>query len=562
MAVASYGATNHFGSDPELNRIAVLYGQVPGAEAAEEPSCKDAPRNIGDVEPEIPCDLPTAELKSMGISSAQLRHFHFCKNSDVLLGSATEGISALIEFAHAQAAHATFVVHGFASIEGKAGRSKKESAAYNQRLSCHRALRVARELRNIGVRAEQIREVSGLGETTAFGAPEFNQVAVVLAESGKIERVEAGRRPVDTPQQKQAIVDAAREQLMAGQYNLGADAYISFWTCGRTATVRQAVEHLNIVVQKDTSLARAKGIAEGIGVNRIQISHVALSADNPIECTMGQIVATAFHHAVLGDPDLSAAINVRSAAGRHLAHLAGLGACRGRLIDVTNADPRAEHLDQPQETDPLADTPPPPCAEAPQGARLLPPAKGAKRREAPAFLPLELNFTPATGKLLTNFVSGETKAESQLIIKPEKDIFTANASVQLSGNPDTFGDYEVGFIQAVLDDETEVEYDSGHTVIQQLPTPIRLAALKGEPPAPMPWTTGTAMAKPNADGKVSATASGLGLSTEIAAALRKLQRNLPNAGLTSLERGRTYRDLGCCAAARRAAGSFFSPVSG
>ena len=323
VETASQGPTTEFGA-AESNRVAVVFGQIPGRDEPE-PGCDEAPRKIGDIKPEINCDVPSKDLAHMN-GSQQLTHFHFCFDSDVLTGTSPTSINS---FTHRQAASATFFVHGFSSVEGPADS--------NQRLSCHRALRVIRELINAGVKAEQIPEVSGLGETDLFGDAELNRVAVVFAEGGEISPVPGGKREAGTREEKEAVRDEARKRLMSGQYNLGADAYISFWTCGRTATVREAIERLTIEVKdtKDNENERlreqADGTEEGFGVNFVRLSNVALRSDNPIECTMGRIIDMAFHHAVLGDRGLSRDLiqskDARHQAGLHLIHLAGLSAC-------------------------------------------------------------------------------------------------------------------------------------------------------------------------------------------------------------------------------------------
>ena len=215
VETGSRGGTKEFSDDPASNRVVVIYGQIPGGAAQQEPSCEEAPRHVGDIRPEVPCDLPSMDLSGMD-GSPQLSHFHFCLDSDVL---SDVGPSNIAHFALAQAAGAQFIVHGFASIEGKADA--------NQRLSCHRALRVARELINAGVRSEQIIEVSGIGATDGIaGGPEFNRVAIVFASGGRISDLQDAPLPASTVQQKNAIVAAARARLSAGQYQLEADAYI------------------------------------------------------------------------------------------------------------------------------------------------------------------------------------------------------------------------------------------------------------------------------------------------------------------------------------------------
>ena len=244
IETGSRGPTSEFPGGLEANRVVVVYGQEVGrfGEVKEEPSCKDAPRKLGDIKPEIDCDVPTVNLEKME-GGPHLTHFHFCLDSDVLAATTPSNIRS---FAHRQAAKATFVVHGFSSIEG--------AADYNQRLSCHRALRVARELINAGVRPEQIREVSGLGETTQFGDPDFNRVAVVLAEKGEISPFQEPSQIPQSVQQKRAVLNEARGRLLSGQYQLAADAYISYWTCGRTPSLAQAVNRVNVLLQEEAQV--------------------------------------------------------------------------------------------------------------------------------------------------------------------------------------------------------------------------------------------------------------------------------------------------------------------
>src|SRR5262249_29210056 len=147
--------------------------------------------------------------------------------------------------------------------------------------------------------------------------------------------------------------------------------------------------------------------------------------------------------------------------------------CLGRGVTPKDVPGRAPvGIDEPLSGDPRADLPPPACAQAPQPTRLHPPSKGAKEREAPSFKLIGTpQFTTGTGKLTTNFDSENKKnTDNHLITRPDQGVIAATANVQLVGNPNVFADYEVGFIQSVISDETEVEYDSGHHVIQQLPT--------------------------------------------------------------------------------------------
>jgi outer membrane protein OmpA-like peptidoglycan-associated protein len=546
IETASQGPTNEFGK-AESNRVAVVFGQVPGAQD-QDPACDKAPRKIGDIKPDIGCDVTKKDrdLRSMS-EGEQVKRFHFCLDSDVLVG---ESPSDIRSFAHKQAASTNFIVHGFSSVEG--------AADYNQRLSCHRALRIFRELINAGVKQEQITEVGGLGETNAFDKkPEPNRVVVVLAEGGEIEEVPEEKRAATTRKEKEAVRDEARALLLAGKYRLEADAYISFWTCGRTATVRQAVERLTIEVKdtKDTETLRldALGTEEGAGANFVRLSNVALRADNAIECTMGRIIDMAFHHAVLTGElvpadknitnpkslpmDLQTDKDARHDAGLHLIHLAGLGGCTGKITEPRKRGDELAGIDKPLTKDPRADKLAPDCLEAPQSTRLHPPAEGAKGREMPSFnLVGTPEYKPTRGKLLTNFDSDKPTQTVHLITRPDKGVINATASLQFGGQPDTFKDYEVGFIQAVLADEGQADYDSGHSVIQKLPVPIRLGEMKNRPRVPAPWTPGE-FKQPNADGSVTVTSTSSGLNTESALHLRRIKSTLPPAVIHSFEQG-------------------------
>ncbi|HEX2271689.1 MAG TPA: DUF4157 domain-containing protein, partial [Pyrinomonadaceae bacterium] len=549
IETASQGPTAQFGK-PEENRVAVVFAQVPGQDA-EEPGCDKAPRKIGDIKPDINCDVPKTVLDNTG-ESPQLARFHFCLDSDVLT---EEDPGDIRTFAHSQASSATFIIHGFSSVEG--------GPDYNQRLSCHRAVRIFRELLNAGVQAEQITEVSGRGGTDLFGEPKKNRVAVVFAQDGEVGPVPGGTRPAENVKQKEAIRDEARARLLSGKYNLGADAYISFWTCGRTATVRQAVERLMIGVDQrndDNALRdRANGTEEGFGINSVTLSNVSLRADNAIECVMGRIVDMSFHHAVLGNRDLPSDLitpfnprsreeefnnpankEARHQAGLHLIHLAGLGACQGEKTRPRVFGNEQFGIDPPRPDDPREGMPPPACAVAPQQTRLHPPAAGAKEREAPTFDVVQsIDFTPARGRLITNFddFPDQRRSQVRLLTRPAGNIFTAKAEVQLRGNPDTFRDYEVGLIQTVIADEGQADYDSGHSVIQKLPVPIRMAHMRGFPLVAPPWTTLNSMKRPGADGNVSITATGSGLNTESEINLRLVNPSLPRSAVHQFEQG-------------------------
>lgn len=477
------------------------------APADEEPTCAEAPRHLGDIAPEVPCDAPTVNLLGMS-GSPQLQVFDFCVDSDVLLGASSASVA---QFAKRQAAHASFVVHGFASPEG--------AEDYNQRLSCHRALRIARELMNAGVRSEQIREVSGLGATGffSFGDPghmEANRVALVLAESGEIAPLADPDRPAFAEADKQTIVDRARERLIAGEYQLAADAFIDFWTCGRTPAVRHAVDRLRVLLpenQQDENLrSKANGQEEDptLGINGVRVSNTALRADNPVECTMGRLVDMAFHHALKGEVGLSPGLSdasepsLRHQAGLHLIALAGLGSCAGNLARPRVVRNEPAGIDAPLLNDPLATLDPPACARTPQETRLLRPAKDAKDRAGPTFRLLDQVYRLHEGEGTLDTTVGPRSVSTT-----SEPVISAAATVALTGSPELLADYEIGFMQTILDDLAIAEYVSGHVVVQRLPVPLRTVDPKESAVTPPPWMALSAVRQPDAkgDAKVEGT---------------------------------------------------------
>src|SRR6185295_4848404 len=107
-------------------------------------------------------------------------------------------------------------------------------------------------------------------ELDMYGDAEFNRVAIVSAEGGEIEDIVERSRPAPNRREKLAVLEAARGRILAGQYRLGADAYLSFWTCGRTPTLRRAVERLTIEIPDgdtvETERRGANGVEEGRGL--------------------------------------------------------------------------------------------------------------------------------------------------------------------------------------------------------------------------------------------------------------------------------------------------------
>lgn len=507
IETGSRGPTTEFPGGPEFNRVVVVYGQAAGkfGEIEEEPTCEGAPRKLGDIKPEIPCDEDTVDLTQLS-HGPHLKHFHFCLDSDVMT---EESLLDLREFAFSQAAKSRFVIHGFASSEG--------TPAYNKVLSCHRALRIMRELLNFGVRPTQIREVSGLGVFKDFGDEELSRVAVVLAEEGEISAFQEPSTTPQSSQEKSAIRNEAQRRLVRGDYRFAADAYISYWTCGRVPSLSQAVGRVTALTQDE---AQVSGSAvtdgdkeEAIKMNSAILANRDFTADNPLECVQARLADIAFHHAVVDNAGLPRDLVVsnrpeaRHEAGRHLAHLAGFSKCTGRF------DRQGRRDDSTLATDPRS-TLVPDCAQVKEPTRLLTPRKGERERKAPEFTfesPPE--FTPNSGSIDRPGAKGgdgggggagpvnvtEIQIGDRDFLETQGPIIKAKASVQLVGDSNVFSDYELGFIQTVLGDVNVVEYVSGHRVIQRLPLPIRDA---DSSTTPAPWMAVNASDRPNAEGKV------------------------------------------------------------
>jgi len=527
IEVGARGPTAEFFGGKNANRVVVIYGQIPGQNLGFEPACEIAPRRLGDIEPEVPCDTPTGDLASQP-ESDQIRRFEFCVSSDVLR---TETAREIQGFAFRHAATSTFVIHGFASEEDK--RDHKS----NERLSCHRALRIARELTNAGVAPTQIREVAGLGPTRRFDEKrlEPNRVALVLAEKGEIPKIKEPAADVHG-KDDESIRNAALAKLKAGEYRLEADTYISFWTCGRTPSVREAVRRMLILLPQGekakeapttVETAIANGTEESLGPNIVRLSANALRADNPVECTMARIVDMAFHHAVKGEKGLKSGkkkdeketddfagddATLRHQAGLHLADLAGLGPCLGRTAEfkppkASNQKPAG--IEPPRADDPLATHAVPECARPTQPTRLLGPQPGEKDRKKPQFQviqPLDDQFRALEGKLEQVQIKGPINdpavARSIETTTTNGDVMSASAALLLTGAKSTFADYEFGLIQTMTSDLTTAEYTAGEQVLHQIATPIRAAQARGEPASPEPWMSSPAFRRADPDGIV------------------------------------------------------------
>jgi outer membrane protein OmpA-like peptidoglycan-associated protein len=452
--------------------VASPLGPAPPAIGAEfdvrpnDPPCAQAPKGLGKIAPEVDCPVTTEDIGFLG------HHFHFCLGSDVFAVPQTP--TEVLRFVRKQPAQSRFKVHGFASIEGNPDD--------NMRLSCHRALRVAREMINAGVPPESI-EIARRGATEEFpGGPEFNRVVVVQVIPPSDVTPSGPNLPTGTREEKGAIVERARQILREGNYNLGADAYLSFWTCGKVKRVSDAVDRMHVRFEGEPNLnvPGPEGTAENIGVNVIALSNVVLGAGNQIDCVIERLVDMSFHQMTLDTIDT---FSLRHQGARFLLGLAGLSPCEiPGFSDPIPAD------------DPLAFHAAPPCAETPLPTRLVPSAKD--KRHVPPTFDVDPTFESSSARIQWQT---DPRTNRALIIVPAFPI-VARASVTQKGDPTEFAHYEVGFMQTITRDETVIDYVSGHRLELRVPIPIRD---RDRRPSNAPWFASELNGKPDATGTAS-----------------------------------------------------------
>ena len=124
--------------------------------------------------------------------------------------------------------------------------------------------------------------------------------------------------------------------------------------------------------------------------------------------------------------------------------------------------------------------------------------------------------------------------------------------VSLLGNSDVFPDYEVGFIQTILDDLMLAEYVSGHIVREKLPVPIRAAQVRGGIPVPAPWTAldANSVKRPDANGQASVKASWR-LNTEFATFLSFFRPRGQEENIALLDTWQRHTNVAIWLVARR-----------
>jgi outer membrane protein OmpA-like peptidoglycan-associated protein len=453
---------------------------APFVDLSADPNCPRVPTNLGDVPPDPPCPSPTEEIEG--------RHFEFCNDSDVFKNP--DDRSLLIAFVLSRPAGSTFRVHAFASSEG--GRD------YNLNLSCHRAKRVARELIGAGVRSERI-EIAAAGETSRFSTPAFplqpNRVAIVEATA------EAAEPPVTPlPTDPRSIVSLAVGKISRGEYRLAADAYLSYWSCGMVPNFSEAIRRTTIFVEgeKDappidhTQPGAELGRVVQTGLNTIVLSKDSFDTDNVLECVMARIMDMSFHHMVssqIPEPE-------RHTAALYAVELAGLAPCRTKPTTVPGLPEMPGHDMWPAVTlDPRQGKMPPCAPGRVQGPEVT--GAGKSKLPVPTFRVVEASFRGGHGNSLFSARRAGSLDIGSVATPP--GTMRADARVQLSGDPASFLEYEIGYLQTVVEEERVFDYVSGHQIQQTPSLPMRDGRPTSRGGRP-PWFEPAFVVRPDAQG--------------------------------------------------------------
>lgn len=464
--VASKGPTNEFPGGSEFNRVAVVFAEVPPerrfGQFRPDPGCPKAPTNLGDVKPDPPCPEDPRNLgeECEGLDSNQdeCGTFLFCLDSDIFILPETPG--DVMKFARRQPAASHFSVQGFTSDEGK------QLHDYNLRLSCHRAVRLARELMKYGVPSEQI-DIAAKGPTTQFGGPEANRTGVVRARHPNIGPApEISPKHKMTPAEKHAIIDMALARINAGGYLLGSDAYLSFWTCSRVPTVRHAVNTTHWYAEGDPGVPTYKHYpfttdkpTSGEAGGRLGLNAAVVSDDvfydnyrgkpGTLEDVMVALIYLSFFDKV-SDEDFGTERSAGSERDEGATY----------LVQEAAGTPRQ---------DPRKDKPAPKCTKTPGPTYKGEPSPGEAGRSVPTFEVNESGFRGGSGA--TVFISPLPGNKGSM--ETDGNALTAQAKVTLHGNPQEFQYYDVGYILTIVEDHTDVAYRAGEKVSKGVPVPLR-----------------------------------------------------------------------------------------
>lgn len=455
------------------------FGELP-----PEPACPGAKSTLGRIAPEKPCPFTNISIKDF-----EDFRIKFCVGSDVFKDPQDRAL--LRQRARGVSSDAHFFVHAYASREGKVDE--------NVNLACHRANRVARELLAAGVPGTQI-DIFGKGPTDEFAkgfteqALQENRVVLVKAIGGVLDLKERDRPA--TREQMLQFAEDARKAIQARSYRLAADAYVSRWTCGRMPTLAEAVLRPTLVISEqepsDPTLPDRR-LGRIVGFNTIELSQdIFRVADNPFECAAGRIADLAFHHLV---KDRFPENPVQHQGGVFVVELAGLSPCR---------DARANPwpLLKPRTKDPYQGSPFDEKLEGcPQG---IPPEPLESRRRAeqgrviPQF-EVEGGVAIRSGPVDWTVDAGANRAFMTTRFVPQQ----ASATVTLRGQPSDFSQYEVGYMQTIVKDETVVDYVAGHRRTEALPVPVRDRGGPGAGAPPRaPWFDDLGVGGPDAAGNV------------------------------------------------------------
>lgn len=430
----------------------------------KEPGCPSGSTNLGNLFPDPPCDQNAEVVEGLT--------FEFCRDSDVFKDKATP--EKIRNFAQMEPSQVRLRVQGWASLEGP---DASDQVAYNTRLSCHRAKRVARELVNAGVREDRI-ELSAKGPTDRF-------------DSGRSETHRAKNRVVvvgsslpftPSPQlppnaNLRQIADEAKASIERGEYFLGADAYVARWTCGRYRSLSDIVRRSNVLVEgtdfptQITAGEFDEGNIERMGLNVIKLANDIELTINPFTCAQNRIADLAFHH--FARPHIPSFAEQHMGA-LHMLHLGGFLPCNLRpgFGGKSKVIPLA--------TDPKAGLQPP-CADQPLEGPILPLKHPSSLPDRPTFTVNSLNVTASSGAL----------ADSQGIpltnMATPPDAFTVEAEVNAAGDPAEIPKYDLGFVQTVSAEERVVSYVSGKRLITKFPLPLRDGPPRSHSRHDPPW---------------------------------------------------------------------------
>ena len=435
-----------------------------------EPGCPRPPTNLGNLTPVPPCAEDGEDIDG--------KVFYFCPDSDVFLDAAD--LENFRSFVQGKLSGTQFRVRGYASVEGPG--TAVQADAYNRRLTCHRTKRMVRELINAGVQETQIEAVS-LGPTERFGAGRdkrpLNRVAVVEAVPPTRRTTPPDGGGTLTPAQ---VRDRARQLLVAGNYLLGADAYLARWSCGRFHNLSDAVSRTSVQMEGVDfgGSVTELGTIGRFGANTIKLSSSVTNATDPTTCAANRIADLTFHH--FARPQLPA-FGDQHRAGLHLVHLAGLPACTMRR------DPLG--LDNDDISVPLADDPflgfQPACADMPLPGPIGGRGHPSRAETSPTFTAGPIRLDGGSGSISGALDPAPSRPGAPTVGVEMSRPMTLTGKVTASGDAATIATYEVGFVQTAMAEDWLNTYVDGRRERRRLPLPLRDGPGRDDPLSDPPW---------------------------------------------------------------------------